>query len=30
MPGVGWDVGTVGRWGTGAELRDGHLACLVE
>lgn len=26
MPGVGWDVGTVGECGIGAELLDGHLA----
>lgn len=29
MPGVGWDVGTVGRCGIGAELLDGHLVYTV-
>lgn len=30
MPRVGWDVGTVGGCGVGAELLDGHLACLIK
>lgn len=27
---VGWDVRTVGGCGVGAELLDGHLACLIK